>query len=546
MGQVSPPHYTAHARMTEVRSDHTPPSPQPKPGHEIEAERSTAVKQPSGEDVGHSAPKAVRSEATVRVRNHLNHAVKVQPIRRFADVAEDLPLWLNEGIAKMGHTVPTTVQSFAIPLLMEDKDIVGIAPTGSGKTVAFAIPALATVDLSQRRRSGKAEPTVLVLGPTRELVQQTKNVFVTLGGGRAVTRAAFGGEDRDKQRMHLTQGCEALIATPGRLCDFIDSGDVSLEKVQFFVLDEADRMLEMGFGAQLRHIVSKLPPRERQKRRVMMWSATWCSQVESLAKGMLSPTERLTVEVDREHKTNVNIEQRAYGLQDHSDRLAALVKLFTDGTVTPSHKTIIFANHKETTETLADNLLTALQVANREVIQALHGGMKQARRDAIMRKFRSSDIRVLVATDVAARGLDVPDVEHVVNYDLPADTDRYVHRIGRTGRAGRKGISHTFLCRGDGSLASDLADFMESNGAKLDDDVLSVVRHCRAGDVRRYERFSKVAVTSTVRFEADDEDCPAWKSGVARLASHHVGSRGGRSRGTRVYTNSRNPSPSPQ
>eukprot|EP00331_Platyophrya_macrostoma_P013602 CAMPEP_0176412416 /NCGR_PEP_ID=MMETSP0127-20121128/4131_1 /TAXON_ID=938130 /ORGANISM="Platyophrya macrostoma, Strain WH" /LENGTH=497 /DNA_ID=CAMNT_0017792083 /DNA_START=105 /DNA_END=1598 /DNA_ORIENTATION=- len=458
-----------------------------------------------------------------------------------ADVAEDLPQWLNRGIASVGHRHPTTVQSYAIPLLMEAKDVVGIAPTGSGKTVAFAIPALSTFDvIRDRRRNHKAEPSILVLCPTRELTQQTKKVFMDLGAPNVVVRAAFGGMDRETQKRHLSEGADVLIATPGRLCDFVESGDISLNHVAFFVLDEADRMLELGFAPQLRYLVSKLPKAVFHKsstaeqaaplpvRRItMMWSATWSPTVEQLATGMLDRSNRLTIEVEQNQKINKDIEQRYYAVGDGSEKFSCLLKLFVEQVIPAGSKVIIFTNHKESTEKIAEDLLQGLSIHDSQLIQALHGGMKQPRRDAIMRKYRSGDIRVLVATDVAARGLDVPDIEHVVNFDLPVETDRYVHRIGRTGRAGKKGASHTIFAPSDGSYAADLVAFLERNGVKVPHDIIEVVNQSRfAYDRRQFSRFSERSPTSM----SSSTEVDNWRRSDQRAPRYGGGGHGGHNR----------------
>jgi ATP-dependent RNA helicase DDX5/DBP2 len=429
---------------------------------------------------------------------------------------------------------------------------VGIAPTGSGKTVAFAIPALSTIT-SARRRSGKCEPSILVLCPTRELTNQTKTVFMALGGGRVMTRSIIGGQDRDEQRRWLIQGADAVIATPGRLCDFLDSKDVSLEHVDFLVLDEADRMLEMGFAPQLKHIVRHLKENPEKRRVTMMWSATWSKTVELLASGLLHPTERLTVRVEQKSKVNTDITQRTYGVQDPSQKVDRVMQMYEGGHISPKDKVIVFANHKETVETVAKQLAAALRVDDPNLIQGLHGGMKQVKREVIMRKFRSGEIRVLVATDVAARGLDVPDIEHVINYDLPTETDRYVHRIGRTGRAGRKGVAHTLFSRQDGGMGSDLADFLQSNGVALSEEAAAVVSSSRFGSDRRYfKRYDSHQVpitTSTNKNLSEDAPQNDWRNagqetedrfprghggfGGRRGGGHHHGGGGGESRGNR-------------
>lgn len=404
------------------------------------------------------------------------------------------------------------VQSYAIPLLLQPRDVVGIAPTGSGKTVAFAIPALASIRPSNERPVGAASPSVLVLCPTRELVQQTKSVFMKLSSGAAKTRAVFGGQDREEQRGYLHQGVDVLVATPGRLCDFLDSKDLSLQQIQFLVLDEADRMLEMGFSPQLQHIMSHMPKDTKvSPRTTMLWSATWSPTVEKLGSQLLRTEGRLTIEVHRDQKTNHDIQHCLYAMEDVSERIAKVTALYQQEVLKPQEKVLIFANNQETTEQVASTLRGALDVRDDKKIQALHGGMRQPRRDAIMRGYRDDTVRVLVATDVAARGLDVPDVRHVVNFDLPNDVDSFVHRVGRTGRAGRKGMAHSFFTYGGQGAICDIADFLKSSGTSIPADVGSVVQRSRGIDFRRYNKFSTGPVASP--WESSHEVSTNWKTG---------------------------------
>jgi superfamily II DNA/RNA helicase len=243
----------------------------------------------------------------------------------------------------------------------------------------------------------------------------------------------------------------------------------------------------------------------------MMWSATWSPTVEQLASGMLNKTQRLTIEVEQNQKINKDIEQRYYAVEDVSEKFRCLLNLFLQQTIPAGNKVIVFTNHKETTEKIAEDLLTGLQIKDAGIIQPLHGGMRQTKRDAIMKKFRTGEIRVLVATDVAARGLDVPDIEHVVNFDLPSETDRYVHRIGRTGRAGKKGIAHTIFTSSDGWQATELLTMLEREGARIPPEVVAVVGRGRfhasrdSKQQRTFARFSSRSPTSmTTATDVDD------------------------------------------
>jgi ATP-dependent RNA helicase DDX5/DBP2 len=406
-------------------------------------------------------------------------------MHRFEDIGDRLPHWLAVGISRSGFVKPSFVQSFTTPLLLEKHDLVGVAPTGSGKTVAFAIPALAQLREQDRRRNGKAEPSILVLGPTRELVLQTSRVMKLLAGDAPHVSSAFGGTDRVIQEQELRRGCEALVATPGRLCDFLDEDIVSLDYVDFLVIDEADRLLEMGFAPQLTHIMGRL--NNSRPRQTMMWSATWSSTVQQLAKRFLR-FEHLTVEVNQDTKTNSSITQFAYVVEDEVQRVKVLVDLYEAKKILKCEQTIIFVNQQESVDWLVGELILALRGDN-EVIQGLHGGMRQRKRQGVLNSFRDGRVKILVATDVAARGLDVPNVQHVVNFDPPKHTDAYVHRIGRTGRAGKSGCSHTLLVPAWGSICGELADFMEKNGAELTMETKTALRNCRSTPSRTFARY---------------------------------------------------------
>ncbi|ORC86820.1 ATP-dependent DEAD/H RNA helicase [Trypanosoma theileri] len=433
-------------------------------------------------------------EVHVLVRDEMRNVIAVDRLTSFASLAEKLPFWLATNLGRVGYTTPTLVQSVAIPLFMEKRDVVGVAPTGSGKTVAFALPALAALaslpseghDKNNNNKKNNfqssdetvsatlVEPFVLVLCPTRELVQQTRDVFAQLAGNVVRVKAAFGGQDREKQVEFLQRwgGCDVLVSTPGRLCDFVEVGVVGLGQVSFLIMDEADRMLELGFAPQLEFIMSNIKKYKRS-RQTTMWTATWNATVGNLAARFLLP-ERVLIEVDREHKTNTDITQCLYPMQDASQRISAIVKLYDDGVISKRQQVLIFVNRKEDVERLAHDLSKALR-APPDLVQYLHGGLRQRRREAILHGFKEGSIRILCATDVAARGLDVPALDHVINYDLPIDTDAYVHRVGRTGRAGRSGMAHTFIVAGD-PRAPRIARFIAAQtNIPLSDDVQALV-----------------------------------------------------------------------
>lgn len=450
-------------------------------------------------------------ESRVIVRDHMRRAVSVDRLACFRELADKLPRWLQNGIDRAGYVKPTFIQSVAIPLFMEKRDVVGVAPTGSGKTVAFALPALAALAASPSpARCGFGDgndsgsdgivavtPCVLVLCPTRELVQQTRNVFLMLAGNAVRVKGAFGGQDRERQLDHLRRGggCDVLVSTPGRLCDFVEVGCVRLDHIDFLIMDEADRMLELGFAPQLEFIMSNVR-KHKEPRQTTMWTATWNATVGGLAARFLR-AERVMLEVDREHKTNINIKQRLYALQDATQRIQAIVNLYDDGVISKQQQVLIFANRKEEVERLASELRKALR-APPDLIKSLHGGMKQSKREGILRAFKEGHVRILCATDVAARGLDVPELDHVINYDLPDDTDAYVHRIGRTGRAGRQGTAHTLIVAGDTRVPQITRFIAEQTSTALSDDVLAIIRdvelHSAATPRRlRYKSHARIA-----------------------------------------------------
>lgn len=428
------------------------------------AEELEEGEEGEGEDHHAAAPipREEVAELKITVHDQNNRPVSVQSLKEFQHLAEDIPPWLAAGIRQTGYKSPMPVQATAIPLLMEGRDAIAIAPTGSGKTVAFAIPALASLNLKESvRNRNRASPSIVVLCPTRELVTQTHKVFLNLCGGGPIVQAVYGGSDREAQAKFIRRGADVIIAAPGRLCDFLETDVISLDKLDFLVLDEADRMLEMGFAPQLSMIMSCL--NKSRPRVTMMWSATWSDTVSGLSKSFLN-ANRLLIKCEGDgHKANKNITQNVYMVGDLSDRMRQMVGLYRTNTITMDHKVIIFAKRKDEIAELSTQVARALGFpADR--VAGLHGSLRQLKRAAIIRRFKEGYIRILVATDVAARGLDVPEIDHVINYDLPLHIDSYVHRIGRTGRAGRKGHAHTIVCAKDSSaIVADLSEYYKAN-----------------------------------------------------------------------------------
>nr|CCC95460.1 unnamed protein product [Trypanosoma congolense IL3000] len=400
----------------------------------------------------------VKAAVAVSVLDNRGNEVAVNPVKQFSDI-DNLPTWLSRGIQSSGFSSTTSIQSYTISVLDEGHDLIGLAPTGSGKTVAFAVPAL-----KKFQPSSDGSPTILVLAPTRELVQQTAKVFCQLSSGNVRVCEAYGGAPRETQARRLHSGCDVLVACPGRLRDFLQNGDVSIDKVSFLVFDEADRLLDMGFKVQLDDILTHASGSHPIQ--TMMWSATWPLAVEQLAQEYLSRS-RYIIRLGTTGtglQVNENIRQHVFLLETPEERMEALISLIKEGKIDEnSAKMMIFVERQTDTENAACMLARMLGIHKR-CIGVVHGGMQQRQRDYIINIFKESQVRILVATDVASRGLDFKDVTCVVNFIAPKNIDSYCHRIGRTGRAGRTGDSFTFIGRDDGPLARDLVDYLQKCG----------------------------------------------------------------------------------
>ncbi|MCR4266502.1 DEAD/DEAH box helicase [Nitratireductor sp. ZSWI3] len=339
-------------------------------------------------------------------------------------------------VADAGYTEPTPIQAGAIPHAIAGKDVLGIAQTGTGKTASFVLPMLTRLE---RGRARARMPRTLILEPTRELAAQVEENFVKYGKNHRLNIALLiGGVSFDEQEKKLERGADVLIATPGRLLDHFERGKLLLTGVDIFVIDEADRMLDMGFIPDIERIC-KLIPFTRQ---TLFFSATMPPEITKLTEQFLQAPVR--VEVSRPATTAINITQRFVkaGSKPWSKR-EKLRKLIDDEGESLKNA-IIFCNRKSEVATLFRSLARHEYDAG-----ALHGDMDQRARMAMLENFRKGKLKLLVASDVAARGLDIPDVSHVFNFDVPIHADDYVHRIGRTGRAGRSGKAFTLVTRAD-------------------------------------------------------------------------------------------------
>ena len=332
---------------------------------------------------------------------------------------------LVQTVFELGFTEPTPIQHAAIPLLLSGRDLIGQAQTGTGKTAAFGLPLL------QRITPRQAGVQALVLAPTRELAIQVAEAIGRYGAQRNISvLAVYGGQSYQQQFRSLRQGVEVIVGTPGRLLDLINQGSLDLSSVQTVVLDEADEMLSMGFIEDIESILGRIPT----ERQTMLFSATISKRVLELSARYLRDPE--TVSITPKQLTGATISQRYY-LVNQQDKVAALIRLFEMETIDSA---LIFVRTRLGTGELANQLTSRGFPA-----EPLNGDLSQDARIQVLTRYRNGQVKVLVATDVAARGLDIDDISHVFNFDLPDDPEVYVHRVGRTGRAGREGTAISLL-----------------------------------------------------------------------------------------------------
>ncbi|MBS3903707.1 MAG: DEAD/DEAH box helicase [Simkania sp.] len=333
-------------------------------------------------------------------------------------------------LEEAGYTNPTPIQEQAIPLILSGRDLRASAQTGTGKTAAFILPSL--VRLTTPSPIQVKGPRILILVPTRELAMQVANEAVKYSRylSQVKTVCIYGGAPYPIQNRELSRHHEILVATPGRLMDHMERGRINFSRLELLILDEADRMLDMGFIDAVEEIVAAIP----KTRQTLMFSATLKGSVLNLSRRLLNdPAE---VNVAHEHAKHENIEQRLHAVENLDHKYRLLDDLLNDPML---HQAIVFTSTKRQADSLVDKLSRSGQQA-----AVLHGGMKQGQRTRTILQLRQGKTRVLVATDVAARGIDIPAISHVINFDLPMSVEDYVHRIGRTGRAGAKGIALSF------------------------------------------------------------------------------------------------------
>jgi len=366
-------------------------------------------------------------------------------------------LGLSESVLKAltaeGYVNPTPIQQKAIPQVMAGRDLLGCAQTGTGKTAAFALPMIERLMASNLQRDAR-RPRALVLSPTRELSAQIADSFATYGRGTPLKYAViFGGVGQGPQISMLSRGLDVLVATPGRLLDLMNQGAAFLDKVEILVLDEADRMLDMGFLPDVKRILQKLP----KQRQTLFFSATMPSDIERLSREILVNPVR--VDVAPVSSTAERIDQSVY-MVEASEKRRVLEKVLRDPAM---ERAIVFTRTKHG----ANRLVKELE-RGEIVSEAIHGNKSQGARQRALDNFRSGRLKVLIATDIAARGIDVDGISHVVNFDLPNIPESYVHRIGRTARAGREGIAVSLCSREERGYLRDIERLTRTPIRKLE------------------------------------------------------------------------------
>ncbi|ERG65491.1 hypothetical protein L332_13710 [Agrococcus pavilionensis RW1] len=419
-----------------------------------------------------------------------------------------LPPEILRALDDVGYETPSAIQAETIPLLLEGRDIIGLAQTGTGKTAAFALPVLSAIDVARR------EPQALVLTPTRELAVQVCEAFeryaAHLGGVHVLP--IYGGQGYGVQLSALRRGVHVVVGTPGRIMDHLAKGTLDLSGLTHVVLDEADEMLRMGFAEDVDEILQQTPA----EKQVALFSATMPRQIRAISQQHLREPAEVTVRAST--TTAPSITQRAL-MVSYQQKLEALTRVLE---VEPFEAAIVFTRTRNETETVAERLRARGYAAT-----AISGDVAQPQREKTIEQLRSGDLDVLVATDVAARGLDVERISHVINYDLPIDTESYVHRIGRTGRAGRTGDAISFVTPRERRMLSAIekatrgtVEIMpmpsagEVNATRLTrfDDAITAA----LGETERIERFREIIAHYVAHHDAQQEDVAAALAVVAQ------------------------------
>ncbi|XP_060207722.1 DEAD-box ATP-dependent RNA helicase 5 isoform X2 [Lycium barbarum] len=397
---------------------------------------------------------------------------------------------------------PSPIQSHSWPFLLDGRDFIGIARTGSGKTLAFGIPAIMHI-MGKRKSKKSKNPVCLVLSPTRELAQQIADVLCEAGKPTGVQSVClYGGVDKHHQKASLRSGVDIVIGTPGRLQDLMEMGVCNLKEVSFVVLDEADRMLDLGFEPAVRAILSQTC----SVRQSVMFSATWPAAVHQLAQEFMDPNPIKVVVGSEDLAANHDVMQIVEVLEDRArdERLQCLLEKYHKSR---RNRVLVFVLYKKE----ASRVEMMLQKRGWKVV-SISGDKQQHARTKALSLFKDGSCPLMIATDVAARGLDIPDVEVVINYSFPLTTEDYVHRIGRTGRAGKKGVAHTFFTKDNKGLSGELINVLREAGQNVPAALLNFGTHVKKKESKLYgahfrEIDANAPKATKIKFgDSDNED----------------------------------------
>ncbi|KEF59914.1 ATP-dependent RNA helicase dbp2 [Exophiala aquamarina CBS 119918] len=396
-----------------------------------------------------------------------------RPVENFDEAG--FPAYVMSEVKAQGFPRPTAIQSQGWPMALSGRDVVGIAETGSGKTLTYCLPAIVHINAQPLLAPGDG-PIVLVLAPTRELAVQIQQEITKFGkSSRIRNTCVYGGVPKGGQIRDLSRGVEVCIATPGRLIDMLESGKTNLRRVTYLVLDEADRMLDMGFEPQIRKIIGQIRP----DRQTCMWSATWPKEVRQLASDYLNDFIQVNIgslDLSANHRITQIVE--VVSEFEKRDRMTKHLEQIMEDR---SNKILIFTGTKR----VADDITRFLRQDGWPAL-SIHGDKQQNERDWVLNEFKTGKSPIMVATDVASRGIDVRDITHVFNYDYPNNSEDYVHRIGRTGRAGRKGTAITLFTTENAKQARDLVSVLQESKQAIDPRLAEMGRYSGGGGGRGY------------------------------------------------------------
>ncbi|SPJ81958.1 probable RNA helicase dbp2 (DEAD box protein) [Fusarium torulosum] len=421
---------------------------------------------------------ASRSDADVeafRRKHQMTIAGKdiPRPVETFDEAG--FPRYVMDEVKAQGFPAPTAIQSQGWPMALSGRDVVGIAETGSGKTLTYCLPSIVHINAQPLLAPGDG-PIVLVLAPTRELAVQIQEEMKKFGrSSRIRNTCVYGGVPKGPQIRDLSRGVEVCIATPGRLIDMLEAGKTNLRRVTYLVLDEADRMLDMGFEPQIRKIIGQIRP----DRQTLMWSATWPKEVRALASDFLQEFIQVNIgsmELAANHRITQIVE-----VVTEMEKRDRMIKHLEKVMENKENKILIFVGTKR----IADEITRFLRQDGWPAL-SIHGDKQQNERDWVLDQFKTGKSPIMVATDVASRGIDVRNITHVLNYDYPNNSEDYIHRIGRTGRAGAMGTAITLFTTDNQKQARDLVNVLQEAKQQIDPRLAEMTRYGGGGGGRGY------------------------------------------------------------